>query len=66
VKNFLSLSVTPDACVHDPSQTEKYGLVEIKCPCKYRDVLLPEHAASNSDFCSFFTEKNGKRMLNLG
>ena len=63
-EEFPFLGATPDACVHDPSRTEQYGLVEIKCPYKYRD-LLPEHAASNSDFCSFVTEKDGKKILNL-
>jgi len=63
-EQFPFLGATPDACVHDPSRTVQYGLVEIKCPYKYRNVL-PEHAASNSDFCSFVTEKNGKRVLSL-
>lgn len=49
-EEFPLLDATPDACVHDPSQIKWYDLVEIKCPYKYCDVL-PEHAASSSDFC---------------
>ena len=36
----------------------------MKCPCKYRDVLL-EQAALQSDFCSYIMEKEGKNILQL-
>ena len=45
------LGASPDAYVHDPSCTEQYGLVEIKCPYKYR-YMSPEDACQQSDFCS--------------
>ena len=63
-EEFSFLGAIHDACVHNPSRTEQYSLVEIKCPYKYRDVL-PEHATCNSDFCSFVTEKDGKQILSL-
>jgi len=53
-EHFPFLGATP---VHDPSRTDQYGLVEIKCPYKYRDVL-PEQAALQSDFCSYIMEKD--------
>ena len=63
-KDFPFLGATPDACVHDPSRTNQYGLVETKCPYKYRNIL-PEQAALKSDFCSYIVEKEGKNILQL-
>jgi len=63
-EDFPFLGATPDACVHDPSRTDQYGLVEIKCPYKYRDVL-PEQAALQSDFCSYIMVKERKNILQL-
>jgi len=63
-EDFPFLGATPDACVHDPSRTDQYGLVEIKCPYKYRD-MLPEQAALQSDFCSYIMVKEGKNILQL-
>ena len=34
------LGATPDAYIHDPHRKEQYGLVEIKCPYKYRNVNI--------------------------
>ena len=45
------LGATPDAYIHDPRRQEQYGLIEIKCPYKYRN-LTPEDACLNGDFCS--------------
>ena len=50
------LGATPDAYIHDPNREEEYGLIEIKCPYKYRN-MSPEDACSNSDFCSVLSEK---------
>jgi len=63
-EDFPFLGATPDACVHDLSRTDQYGLVEIKYPYKYRNILL-EQAALQSDFCSNIVEKEGKNVLQL-
>lgn len=45
------LGATPDRKVIDKQEhTSNFGLIEIKCPFKYRNVSVVE-AASNSDFC---------------
>ena len=44
------LGASPDAYVFDPSSPNQFGLVEVKCPYKYRD-LHPEDAAQQTDFC---------------
>ena len=33
---------TPNTYVHDPSVSEPYGVVDIKCPYKYRDMSPKE------------------------
>ena len=55
------LGATPDAYVHDPNRKEQYGLIEIKCPYKYRNVT-PEDACFNSDFCSTVCTQAGTRI----
>ncbi len=40
------LGASPDAYVHDPGSVDQYGLVEIKCPYKYRD--FPENNSVRS------------------
>ena len=63
-EDFTFLGATPDACVCDPSRTDQYELVEIKCTYKYCSVL-PEQAALKSDFCSYIVDKKGKNILQL-
>ena len=58
------LGATPDAYVHDPNRKEQYGLVEIKCPFKYRNIT-PEDACLNSDFCSTVCTQAGARTTKL-
>ena len=58
------LGATPDAYVHDPSRKEQYGLIEIKCPYKYRNIT-PEDACFNSDFCCTLSTQAGTRTLKL-
>ncbi len=55
------LGATPDAYVHDPNRKEQYGLIEIKCPYKYRNVT-PEDACFNSDFCSTICTQAGSTI----
>ena len=49
-ENHPFLGASPDAYAFDPSSSNQFGLVEIKCPYKYRD-LTPEDAAQQTDFC---------------
>ena len=58
------LGATPDAYAHDPSRREPYGLIEIKCQYKYRNVT-PEEACINSDFCSTLCLQGGTRTIKL-
>lgn len=45
------LGASPDAYVHDPDRQTSYGLAEVKCSYKYRDVSV-EEACKNPDFCA--------------
>ena len=45
------LGASPDAYIYDPQSDNNYGLVEIKCPYKYRNNS-PMDAAKETDFCS--------------
>ena len=58
------LGASPDGYVHDPSRREPYGLIEIKCPYKYRNVT-PEEACTNSDFCCTICLQAGTRTIKL-
>ena len=51
--SFPHLGATPDGRVLDRSVENPLGLLEIKCPYKYRD-LLPSEAAEQTDFCLEF------------
>ena len=63
-EEYPFLGASPDSCVNDPSCADQFGLVEIKCPYKYRN-LSPEDAASNSDFCSVLSVQAGRKGLQL-
>lgn len=59
------LGASPDGYVHDPGSVDQYGVLELKCPYKYRD-LTPEEAASKPDFCSeLCTTTAGEKHLKL-
>ena len=45
------LGMSPDGCMHDPSCSDPFGLVEINCPYKHRHVTQ-EIAYSHKNFCS--------------
>jgi len=47
---FPYLGATPDGLIKDRSSPDADGILEIKCPFKYRDVG-PTEAAQNKDFC---------------
>ena len=44
------LGVSPDGLVTNPHSPDPNGLLEIKCPCKFRDST-PHEAASQPGFC---------------
>ena len=44
------LGASPDGYIHDPSTVKQYGLVEVKCPFKFRFCTV-ESAASHPEFC---------------
>ena len=50
--------------VHDSHSAGQFGLAEIKCPCKYRQ-LLPEDSGRNSAFCCSMITQAGKESLRL-
>lgn len=58
------LGASPDAYVNDPTSVDQYGLAEIKCPYKYRD-LSPEDAAMNLDFFCSLCVEGGVKVLHL-
>ena len=59
------LGATPDAYVHDPSISEPYGVIEIKCPYKYRD-MSPEDACLQPDFCATLeSQADGTKNVRL-
>ena len=47
--DFPYLGATPDGLIKDISSPDPDGILEIKCPFKYRDVS-PTEAAQNKDF----------------
>lgn len=56
------LGASPDSYVYDPSRQHHYGLVEVKCPYKYKDIRVAE-ACSNTDFCAELIESTNKIRL---
>ena len=50
--------------VFDPSGTDPYGLIEIKCPFKYCD-LYPEEASRQTDFFCTLSMKDGRQIVEL-
>ena len=54
------LAASPDALVHDPSETPPEGLMEIKCPYAQRTKSV-EDACKNKSFCC--SQVNGKARL---
>ena len=64
-EKYPFLGASPDGCVHDPNSEYKFGLLEVKCPFKYRFKTIRD-AATNSDFCLAQVEKaNGQHCMEL-
>ena len=47
------IGASPDAYVFDPCSVNQFGLLEIKCPYKYRD-LTPIEASKHSDLSASY------------
>ena len=47
---FPYLGASPDGKVMDRNASDKFGLLEIKCPFKYRNEI-PSAVLGNADFC---------------
>ncbi|KAL3862190.1 hypothetical protein ACJMK2_026409 [Sinanodonta woodiana] len=60
--DYPFLAASPDSLVHCEHCKETSGIVEVKCPFKYRH-LTPIEAAQKSDF--YCSVRNGKMKLNL-
>ena len=59
------LGTSPDGYVCDPDALESYGLVEVKCPYKYRGYA-PNDACLNVDiFCELATQSSGDQKVQL-
>ena len=59
-EQYPFLGASPDGCIHDPNSEYKFGVLEVKCPFKYRFNTISD-AATNSDFCLALVQKgNGQ------
>ena len=59
------LGASPDGYVYDPSALQSFGLVEVKCPYKYRGYA-PIEACLNADFfCELVTQSSGDQAFQL-
>ena len=47
---FPCLGASPDGKVMDRNASDKFGLLEIKCPFKFRNEI-PSAVLGNADFC---------------
>ena len=56
------IGASPDAYVFDPSSINQFGLAEIKCPYKYRD-LTPIDASKHSDFCCMLAIQSDRMSI---
>ena len=55
------LGASPDAYIHYPNMLEQFGLAEVKCLYKYRNVSADD-ACNHSDFCSVsFVQPDGRK-----
>lgn len=61
--SYTYLGATPDGSVYDPSSSQPYGFLEIKCSFKYQD-LEPKEAAQKPDFWSTINNNEVKLKEN--
>ena len=64
-EHYPFLGASPDGYVFDPNALESYGLVEVKCPYKYRGYA-PTDACLNADFfCELVPRSSGDQKVQL-
>lgn len=64
-EQYPFLGASPDGCIHDPKSEYKFGVLEVKCPYKYRHKTISD-SATNSDFCLMLVQKgNGQQSMEL-
>ena len=61
------MGASPDGLVTDPSESQPYGLVEIKCPARAEKITLLDLCTNKKYKSSFFLQyTNGKYQLKKG
>ncbi len=63
-EEYPFLGASPDGLVYDPLSADQFGVLEVKCPYKYRHIT-PKEACSNTDFCCKVMTTNGEEHLKL-
>ena len=56
-EHYPFLGASPDGCIHDPTCVQMFGVLEVKCPYKYRFESI-DVAATNADFCLAVVDKS--------
>ena len=62
---FPYLGAAPDGKVVDKNATDKFGLLEIKCPFKFKNDI-PSEAVGNAVFCLELTADRPRLKRNHG
>ena len=57
------LGASPDGYVYDPSSLECFGLVEIKCPYKFREHTISEACRNKQFYCELVPQAGGSHSL---
>lgn len=57
------LGASPDGYVYDPSSLECFGLVEIKCPYKFREHTIGEACHNKQFYCELVPQSGGGHPL---
>ena len=64
-ESYPFLGASPDGYVYDPSSSEPFGLVEIKCPYKFRGQLLTEASLDRDFYCDLEIQPSGDPIVKL-